>query len=175
MSQARPERIATSVVTAAVLTLAGAAPAQAQAPLLRIQSLSLEGAVKVAAAALADCRARGAVVAVAVVDRTGNLLALQRDPLAGMHTPDTATRKAWTAVSFRGDTLSLEKATGPDSPSNGIRYLPNVAMLGGGVPIEAAGSLVGAVGVSGAPSGEMDDACGKAGIGVIQDDLELGS
>jgi uncharacterized protein GlcG (DUF336 family) len=151
-----------------------AAFANAQPSIVQLPSLTLEAAVKTVTAAMADCRKQGALVAVAVTDRAGNVLAVLRDPLAGMHTVDTATRKAWTALSFRNATSALEKATGPTTANSGIRQLPGVAMIGGGLPIEAAGSLVGAIGISGAPSGELDESCAKVGIEVIRDDLEMG-
>jgi uncharacterized protein GlcG (DUF336 family) len=140
----------------------------------RVPTVTFDAALTAAQAALAECRKRGAVVAIAVVDRSGVPVVMLRDPLAGMHTPDTAVRKAWTAVSFRGSTTDLIAATAPGGPSAGIRGLPNVAVLGGGLPLQAAGSLVGAIGVSGAPSGDIDDACGNAGIRAIRDALELG-
>lgn len=140
----------------------------------RVPTVTLEAAMAAAQAALADCRRRGATVAVAVVDRSGVPLAMVRDPLAGMHTPDTAIRKAWTAVSFKGSTTELVSATAAGGASAGIRQLPHVAVIGGGLLIQAAGSTVGGIGVSGAPSGEMDDACGAAGIRAIRDALELG-
>jgi len=143
-------------------------------PTIRFTSLSLEAAQLAAQAALADCRKRGATVAVVVTDRFGLALALLRDPLAGMHTPDTATRKAWTAISFKSGTTDLLPQTGPATASAGIRMLPQVAVLGGGLLIQASGSIVGAIGVSGAPNGDMDDACAKAGINAIIDALELG-
>ncbi len=159
-----------------ILPLALAASgAGAEQSVVLFPSLTMEAALKTATAAMGECRKQGALVAVAVTDRAGNVLALLRDPLAGMHTVDTASRKAWTAVSFRNPTSVLEKATGPATASSGIRHLPGVAMIGGGLPIEAAGALVGAVGISGAPSGELDEACGKVGIEAIQADLEMGS
>ncbi len=157
------------------LLLTPQAQAQGQASVVRLPSLSLEAAVKAASAALADCRERGALVAVAATDRSGNVLVVLRDPLAGVHTSDTAVRKAWTSVSFRNPTTTLEKATAATTASSGIRHLPGVAMIGGGLPVEAAGSLVGGLGVSGAPSGEMDEACANAGFEAIRDDLEMGS
>lgn len=45
--------------------------------------------------------------------------------------------------------------------------------VGGGIPIEAAGTLVGAVGVSGAPGGDLDHACAETGIEAIAVDLEF--
>ena len=146
----------------------------AQQAVVKLPSLSLEAAVKAAFAGLADCRRQGALVAVSVTDRAGNQLALLRDPLAGMHTADAATRKAWTSVSFRNATSVLEKATGHAGANSGIRHLPGVAMIGGGVPIEAGGSLLGAIGISGAPSGELDESCASAGIEAVREDLEMG-
>ncbi len=140
----------------------------------RVPTITFDAALVAAQAALAECRKRGATVAVAVVDRSGVPVVVLRDPLAGMHTPDTAVRKGWTAVSFRGSTTELVGATAANGPNAGIRHLPNVAMVGGGLMLQSAGSLVGAIGVSGAPSGEMDDACGNAGIRAIRDALELG-
>ncbi|RPH41528.1 MAG: heme-binding protein [Burkholderiales bacterium] len=166
-------------LTVALALFTGAvAPAAAQPKDLkavaRVPTLTVEAALVAAQAALADCRKRGATVAVTVVDRSGVELVTLRDPLAGMHTPETAWRKAWTAVSFRSGTTELVTLTAPGGPNGGIRHLPNVAMIGGGLVLQAAGSLVGGIGVSGAPGGDMDDACAKAGIGAIQDALELG-
>jgi uncharacterized protein GlcG (DUF336 family) len=164
--------------TALCLLLAAGAPSAVQGKDLkavdRVPTVTLDAALLAAQAALADCRKRGATVAVAVVDRSGVPLVMLRDPLAGMHTPETAIRKAWTAVSFRGATTDLIGATAPNGPNGGIRHLPNVAMIGGGLMLQAAGSLVGAIGVSGAPGGDMDDDCAKAGIRAISDALELG-
>ena len=153
---------------------AGATGEGAQQSIIQLPSLTMEAAVKTATAALGECRKQGALVAVAVTDRAGNVLAVLRDPLAGMHTVDTATRKAWTAISFRNSTSVLEKATSPATANSGIRHLPGVAVIGGGLPIEAAGALVGAIGISGAPAGDLDEACAKVGIEAIRADLEMG-
>jgi uncharacterized protein GlcG (DUF336 family) len=84
-----------------------------------------------------------------------------------------ATGKAWTALSFRTDTTELAASTQAGRPSSGIRALPGVVAVGGGMMIRAKGALVGAIGVSGAPTGEADDVCAKAGIAAIGDALEL--
>jgi uncharacterized protein GlcG (DUF336 family) len=76
-------------------------------------------------------------------------------------------------VSFRTATTDLARASQPGQPSSGLRGLPRFVGLGGGLLIEAAGSIVGAIGVSGAPSGDADDVCAKAGIAAIRDELEL--
>lgn len=150
-----------------------AAPARAQDALVTYRTMSPETALELARAALADCRQRGFQVAVAVVDRFGVTQTMLRDRFAGPHTPQTAVGKAWTAVSFRTNTSDLVAATQPGSPQAGVRNLPRVVVLGGGVTVEAGGSLVGAVGVSGGPSGEADEACAKAGIEAIRGKLEF--
>jgi len=157
--------------------LLAALPALAQAPATSstymVRLLTPETALKAVSAALADCRKRGYQVAVAAVDRAGVTQALLRDRFAGAHTPDTAIGKAWTAVSFRTDTLALAQQTQPGQPSAGVRNLPRVVAIGGGELIEAGGNLLGAIGVSGAPGGDADAACARAGIAAIRDEIDF--
>jgi uncharacterized protein GlcG (DUF336 family) len=150
-----------------------ASPANAQDALVTYKTMAPEVALDLARAALADCRRRGYQVAVAVVDRFGVTQVMLRDRFAGAHTPATAAGKAWTAVSFRTNTSDLVAATQPGTPQAGVRSLPGAVVLGGGIMVEAGGSLLGAVGVSGAPGGDADDACAKAGIAAVQDKLEF--
>ena len=96
-----------------------------------------------------------------------------RDRFAGAHTVQTAINKGYTAVSFRTDTLEFAKLTQAGAGSSGVRSIPNVVAVGGGVMIQAGGAMVGAIGVSGAPTGENDEACAKAGIAAIKDELEF--
>jgi uncharacterized protein GlcG (DUF336 family) len=129
--------------------------------------------MKAAQVAMAKCRADGFQVAVAIVDRSGLLQVVIRDRFAGAHTPETATNKAWTAVSFRTNTGDLVKSTQPGQPGAGIRNLPRVVAVGGGMKIEAGGSILAGIGVSGAPGAENDEACANAGIKAIADSLEF--
>jgi uncharacterized protein GlcG (DUF336 family) len=165
--------IATALTTILAIALLACAPARAQEALLVYKSLSPEIALELARATLADCRQRGYQVAVAVVDRFGVTQVVLRDRFAGPHTPAAATGKAWTAVSFRTNTTDLVASTQPGTPQAGVRDLPGVVILGGGVIAQAGGSLVGAIGVSGAPGGDADDACAKAGIATIQDKIDF--
>ena len=165
--------IARIVPVTIAATLIFAAPVGAQDALVTYKSMSPELALDLARAALGDCRNRGYQVAVAVVDRFGVTQVILRDRFAGPHTPPTATGKAWTAVSFRTNTSDLIGASQPGTPQAGLRNLPGAVILGGGVMVEAGGTMVGAVGVSGAPGGEADDACAKAGIEAIRDKLEF--
>ncbi len=137
------------------------------------KSLNLETATEVAKGALTECRIRGFQVAVAVVDRAGSLQVLLRDRFAGPHTPETARRKAWTAISFRTDTQELAEVTQPGEMVSGTRQIKEALMLGGGVQILSAGSIVGGIGVSGAPGGDSDDLCARAGITAIEDKLDF--
>jgi uncharacterized protein GlcG (DUF336 family) len=83
-----------------------------------------------------------------------------------------AVAKGWTAVSFRTNTTEMAAATAA-GPMSGVRHRPGVAAVGGGLMIEAGGSILGAIGVSGAPGGKEDDVCAAAGIAAIKDSLEL--
>ncbi len=163
------------IATTAACLLALSLPTMAQtgAGTHTVRLLTPETALKAATAALQDCRKRGFQVAVAVVDRSGLEQVMLRDRFAGAHTPDTAINKAWTAVSFRTDTGALAKATEAGQLNSGIRHVARFMGVGGGLMVQAGGTIVGGIGVSGAPNGEMDEACGKAGIASIRDELEL--
>jgi uncharacterized protein GlcG (DUF336 family) len=151
--------------------LAGAAAAADATFNVRI--LTPESALKAAQAALASCRSSGFQVAVAIVDRMGVAQVVLRDRFAGPHTLDLASAKAYTAVSFRTSTRELAEATQAGKPQSGLRNRPGVAAVGGGLMIEAGGSTLGAIGVSGAPGGAEDEKCAEAGIAAIREDLEL--
>ncbi|MBI3042235.1 MAG: heme-binding protein [Betaproteobacteria bacterium] len=138
-----------------------------------VKMMTPETALKAAQAALRKCRDDGYQVTVAVVDRSGVTQIVLRDRFAGPHTVEMAVDKAWTAVSFRTPTAELAKATLPGSPQSAIRNRPRVAAVAGGLLIEGGGSLVGGIGVSGAPGGERDDVCARAGIEAVGDSLEF--
>lgn len=158
------------LLLAAGLSSTGIASAEA---LATYKMLTPETALELAQAAMKSCRGKGYQVAVAVVDRMGVTQVLLRDRYAGPHTPDTARRKAWTAVSFRTDTLSMSNATKAGTPQAGARFIPQTMMIGGGVPVEAGGSIVAGVGVSGTPGGQEDDTCARTAIESIKAKLEL--
>ena len=111
-------------------------------------------------------------MAVAVTDRSGVAQVLLRDRFAGPHTVTVAIDKAWTAVSFRQDTLSFARTTA-DPAHAGPRHFERVVAVGGGVPIEAGGSMLGAIGVSGGPGGEADDRCARSGLEAVRSDLDF--
>lgn len=147
--------------------------AAAQDASYSIRLMTPETAFKAAQSALKYCRDKGYQVSVAVVDRTGQTQVMLRDRFAGMHSPEAAIDKAWTAVSFKLNTTEFWKATQYQRPADGIRHIPRVLAVGGGVLIQAGGMNFGAIGVSGAPSGDADDECAMHGINEIIEDLEM--
>jgi len=152
--------------------------AKEEAALYTVKTLSLKLASKAVWEAIKDCRAKGYSVAVAVVDRGGNLQAYLRDRFAGPHTTETAIRKAWTANSFRQSTADLAALLKDGSIPNQVQHNPGALLVGGGVLIRHQGSIIGGIGVSGAPPGKsekdsIDGACAQAGINAIQDEIEF--
>lgn len=156
----------------AALFLSLPANAQDDSPFVTFQVLKPEVALEMAQAALLFCREQGYQVGVMVVDRFGLPQVYLRDRFAGPHVYETAQRKAWTAVSFKGSTTDLDLNTKPDDIRSGIRLLSQALPLGGGLPVESGeGSIVAGIGVSGAPSPEFDDDCALAGIAAIEDEI----
>lgn len=146
---------------------------QAQEAVFQTRSLTPETALTAARAALEVCRKKGYQVTVAVVDRAGITQVLLRDRFAGPHTVEVATNKAWTAASMRMSTTAFGVETQPGKPMSGLRSHARVMAAGGGLVIEGAGSILGGIGVSGAPGGEADEACAHAGLKAISDSLEF--
>src|SRR6266853_6115877 len=158
-TQSQPEQSMNrkTIVMVATLGFAGASPAQEG--VFQTKSLTPETALSAAKAAMEFCRKQGYQVAVAVVDRAGLAQVVLRDRFAGAHTLDVASNKAWTAASFRTPTAALAAETQAGKPLSGLRNLPRFLAVGGGLVFESGGAVLGAIGVSGAPGGEADEAC----------------
>jgi uncharacterized protein GlcG (DUF336 family) len=154
----------------AVSLYAASTPAEEEA-LTTFKAMKPALALELAQATLKACRAADFQIAVAVTDRLGVVQVILRDQLAGAHTPDTARRKAWTAASFRTDTKAMEEETQAGKAQSGARFISEAMMIGGGIPVMAAGTMIGAVGVSGAPGGVEDHKCAQAGINAIEEQL----
>lgn len=142
----------------------------------QFKSLSVESAQKAAMSAMLDCRKQGYSVAVAVVDRGGNLQAFVRDQLAGPHTTETAIRKAWTANSFRVPTLQLAILHKDGVLPDQVQHNPGALLVGGGELVRLQGAIIGGIGVSGAPPGKtekesIDGNCALAGLKAIEEAL----
>lgn len=133
-----------------------------------LKRLSMETAQQIAQGAIEACRKEGIQIGVTVVDRNGTPQAILRDTIAAPITLEISRQKAFTAANFNAATSQLTARA--DTPVGRVQGL---VMSAGGLPIQAGGMLLGAVGVSGAPSGETDEACAQAGIDQVLDDLEM--
>ena len=168
-----PSPLALTALALTRMVARGACAEDKNSDLLQFRQLSLELASEIAWNALKACRRQDAQVAVAVVDRGGRTQVLLRDALAGPHTLHVSQGKALTALSFRIPTSQLAAETAPGSPASGLRNVDGVTAIGGGLVILSRGSIVGAIGVSGAPGPASDEACAKAGIDSVLDRLAL--
>jgi len=153
------------VILLAALATLPALPAAAQ---LRQQSeLTLDGANRLAAGAMEACRRQGRAIVVAVLDRGGNLVALQRADGVGPHNTQASQRKAYTALSTRTATLDLARRAQADPDARNLATLPELLLLGGGVPLLVHGQPVGAIGVAGGGGAANDHACALAAIAAV--------
>ncbi|MDH3354484.1 MAG: heme-binding protein [Chromatiales bacterium] len=135
---------------------------------ISIKRLSLNVTTKISQAAIDACRKKGIQIAVTVVDRHGSVQNVMRDTVAPVISLEISRQKAFTAANFGAATSQLAgRASTP------IGQIDGLLMSAGGIPIQIAGHLLGGVGVSGAPSGEIDEECAQAGIDEVKDDLEM--
>jgi uncharacterized protein GlcG (DUF336 family) len=152
---------------AAVAALSSPVAAQG---LVTQKNIPLAMAQTIANAALAQCESMGFKVSVVVVDRDGLPIVTIRGDGAGLHTPEGADRKAYTARTFSRPSAEFAKRMLDDPASVGSRNYTRVLALGGGLPIKSGDDVVGAVGVSGSPG--KDDVCSQAGIDKVADQLK---
>lgn len=152
----------------AMLSLGFTQAAVAADELPREAVLPLALASKAAAAAQDKCKQDGYRVTATVVDRAGILKVLVRGDGAGPHSVDSSTKKAYTAASLRRPTSEFVEMVAKNPAAQGLRDISDkVLILGGGLPIEIGGEVVGGIGVGGAPGGHLDDACAQAGLDSI--------
>jgi uncharacterized protein GlcG (DUF336 family) len=129
-------------------------------------------AVEAASETVSACAAQGYHETAMVLDADGATIVAIRGDGAGIHSLDSAHDKAYTAVSFKSDTLALaERAKGEDSIAP-LAKLPHVMFFGGGVVIKLGDEAIGAIGAAGAPGAKLDDACARAGLEKIRDRLK---
>ncbi len=152
---------------AAVAALSSSAGAQG---LITQKNISLAMAQTIANAALAQCESMTYKVSVVVVDRDGLPIVMIRGDGAGLHTPEGADRKAYTARTYGSPSANFAKRVQSDPAYAPAMQYTRVLALGGGLPIKAGNEVVGAVGVSGSPG--KDDVCSQAGIDKVADQLK---
>jgi uncharacterized protein GlcG (DUF336 family) len=130
--------------------------------------LPLSSATKAAQAALENCKKDGYRVSVSIVDRAGVLRAMGRADGAGSHTVESSRKKAYTAASLKRATTELAELIAKVPTLQALTDMNgDILMLGGGLPIDMGGDVVGGIGVGGAPGAHLDDACAQAGLDAI--------
>jgi len=157
------------IFTGLALTAALASTATAEG-LVTQKNIPLAMAQVIAQGALAQCQSMGYKVSVAVVDRAGLTLVMLRGDGAGLHTPEGAERKAFTARTFSQPSADFVKRMSERPETAGSVHYTHVLALPGGLPIKSGSEVVGAVGVSGSPG--KDDVCSQAGIDKVADQLK---
>jgi uncharacterized protein GlcG (DUF336 family) len=153
------------------IALAAALVTPADAELLARKDLSMETALTIATTAIATCKEQGYRVSATVVGRTGEIIVQLRGDNTGPHTVENSFRKAYTARTFRVPSGEIAERLKKD-PTLGLIHLTNVIANQGALPIKVGDDVIGAVGASGAPGGEKDEACVKAGIEKVADQLK---
>ncbi|CAD5371333.1 Heme-binding protein [Rubrivivax sp. A210] len=139
----------------------GNAPAQA---VRTERNMSLALATQLAQASVANCAAHGYAVTATVVDRAGSVRAVARADNAGPHTLDASAAKAYTSASARNNTLAMMEAAQKNPAAANLVHIPGFLLLGGGVPVRAGQEVIGAIGVGGAPGGNLDEQCATAAL-----------
>jgi uncharacterized protein GlcG (DUF336 family) len=170
MERAMKQALACAAVLALLIC---SSPGRAENAIVTYQSLAPDAALDLAKAALKSCREHGYQVAVVVLDRFGQALVLLRDRYAGLPAATTANDKAYTALGFHLSSDEFAKSIQSGRLSAGLAHMPHIAPLAGGIVVEAGGSVLGAVGVAGAPGGDKDEECAKAGLAAIRDQLDF--
>jgi uncharacterized protein GlcG (DUF336 family) len=159
------------VACVAAIALASIADPASPQGLRKANRLSAALAAELAAAAVEACVKLNQEVTVVVLDISGVHQAMIRGDGAGIHTIDTAHHKAYTAMTFKTDTIDLVARSKKGSVSSAINKVPNLLLAQGGVLVRAGDEVIAAIGVSGARGGDMDTQCARAGIERIRDRL----
>jgi uncharacterized protein GlcG (DUF336 family) len=150
---------------------AGGLAGSANAQLATHKDLTAAMALTMAETAVTTCKAQGYNVSVHVLGRNGEILVAMRGDNTGPHTYENSMKKANTARATQrasGDFANAVK----NNPGAGALRLTNMMPAQGALPIKVGNDTIGAIGVSGAPGGDKDEACGKAGIDKVSADLK---
>ncbi|WP_343552972.1 heme-binding protein [Pantoea sp.] len=131
-------------------------------------NLSLADAQKLASAAIQSCAAKNYNVTVTVVDRAGLVKAVQRMDNAGPHTIEASRMKAFTALSSKNTSGKVMEAAQSNAGAQNMRDIPGYLLLAGGVPVKSGDQVIGAIGIGGAPAGNLDEACAMDALKAMQ-------
>src|ERR1700744_286902 len=147
------------------------AASQANAQLITHKDLSLAMATQIAVAAVEACKANGYAGSAHVLGREGQVIVAMRNENAGIATFENSMKKAYTARTFARSSGEFAEGV-KGNPNAGALWLTNIVPTHGALPIKIGNETIGAVGISGAPGGEKDEACAKAGIEKVAAELK---
>lgn len=155
-----------ALVLAVVATTANAQAVRTE------KNMSLELANQIASASVAACANNGYAVAATVVDRAGTVRAVQRADNAGPHTLAASQQKAFTSASAKNTTLAMMEGAQKNPAAANLVYIPGFLLVGGGVPIKIGNETIGAVGIGGAPGGNLDEQCAMVALDKVKEQLK---
>ncbi len=158
--------ISSSLLLAPAMTLATEIP-----DVITVKKMSMELAAQIATKAVTTCRDQGYQVTAVVVDRSGNPQVMMRDVHASRFTMQIAEDKANAVI--LGGVSSGEIRKNREDIRQELNHVDGILIMQGGLPISAAGSIIGAVGVSGAPGGDKDEICAQKALDAVQDSLDF--
>jgi uncharacterized protein GlcG (DUF336 family) len=153
------------------LSLGAALGSPAEAQLLTHKDLSVGLATQIAVGAIEACKAQGYNVSVNVLGREGQVVVAIRNPAAGFATYENSMKKAYTARATRAPSGRFAE-TVKGNPNAPQFFLSNYVAAQGALPIMVGNDVIGAIGISGAPGGDKDEACAKAALDKVAGELK---
>ena len=158
-----------SIILTMTATFCGVSTVSANSPelILKQPNVSLMLANQLIEAAMSACHAENRSAVVVIVDRAGNLIALQRDDVVGPHNTDAARRKAFTALSTKTATRQLASNARANPDSSNLNTLTDLLLIGGGVPLKIGDNVIGAIGVGGSGGAVQDENCALEAINKV--------
>ena len=161
-----------NIIKFSVLALTLVAAAASAQAVRTEKNMSLELANQIAAASVAACAANGYAVAATVVDRAGTVRAVQRADNAGPHTLGSSQQKAFTSASAKNTTLAMMEGAQKNPAAANLVNIPGYLLLGGGVPVKVGNEVIGAIGIGGAPGGNLDEQCAMVALDKVKELLK---
>ncbi len=138
---------------------------------LTVQTIGMELARDIANESVKACRKKGYQVSAVVVDRNGLIQAALRDDLASRFTLQIAEEKANSVILSGINSGEFRQSRGDIRPE--LNHMDDLIIMQGALPIEIAGSRIGAIGVSGAPGGDKDELCAQQALEVLTERIEF--
>lgn len=138
---------------------------------LTVKTISMDLAEELAIESIKACRKKGFQVSAVVVDRNGLIQVALRDDLASRFTLQIAEEKANSVILSGMNSGEFRKTRGDIRPE--LNHMDGLIIMQGALPIEMTGSRIGAIGVSGAPGGDIDEACAQTALDKVSERLDF--